>query len=466
MNEMDDILFGSATALVKAIKAGELSAVEAVTVHLARIDAVNSALNAVVQLAAERALREAEDADRALARGDDLGPLHGLPVTIKDSLDTAGIVTTWGTTGRRTFVPDEDAPVVARLRQAGAIVLGKTNTSELTLGGEMDNAVYGFTYNPHDTSLSPSGSGGGAAAIVAAGGAPLDIGSDTGGSIREPAHVCGIAGLKPTSGRTPRTGHAVPYGLGAVDSLTVLGPLARFVEDLCLVLPLICGPDWQDPAVIPMPLGDPAAVRLEGLRLAVYTDGGFPPPIAEIAAAVEAAAEALARRGAIVEQAAPAVLTQAADLYPWLNLANGRDWLRQQLARAGTAEPGPYIARLLEEEAALQAPALAAMLEQLGQFRSAMLQFLQDYDAILCPPDCYAALPHGAAQDFDKHRVWGHLYAYNLTGWPAAVVPAGATAEGLPFGVQVVARPWREDVTLALAGAIETDLGGYRRPKL
>jgi len=124
------------------------------------------------------------------------------------------------------------------------------------------------------------------------------------------------------------------------------------------------------------------------------------------------------------------------------------------------------IVRLLEEEAALQAPALAAMLEQLGQFRSAMLQFLQDYDAILCPPDCYAALPHGAAQDFDKHRVWGYLYAYNLTGWPAAVVPAGATAEGLPFGVQVVARPWREDVTLALAGAIETDLGGYRRPKL
>ncbi len=466
MSAMDDFLFGSATALVRAIRTKEVSAAEAVTAHLARIEAVNPALNAVVQLAPERALHEAEEADRALARGADLGALHGLPITIKDSLDTEGIVTTWGTTGRRDFVPEEDAPVVARLRRAGAILLGKTNTPEFTLGGEMANAVYGFTYNPHDTALSPSGSGGGAAAIVAAGGSPLDIGSDTGGSIREPAHVCGIAGIKPTSGRTPRTGHAVPYGIGAVDSLTVLGPLARFVEDLSLVLPLICGPDWRDPAVLPIPLGDPAAVELEGLRLAVYTDGGLVPPMPEIAEAVQAGAEALARRGAIVVEAAPACLAQAGDLYPWLNVANGRDWLRRQLANAGTAEPGPSIAKLLAEEAALRAPSLAVMLEQLDQFRSEMLQFLQNYDAILCPPDCYAALPHGADDAFDKHRVWGHLYAYNLTGWPAAVVPAGATSEGLPFGLQIVGRPWREDVVLALAAAIETDLGGYRRPEL
>ena len=463
---MDELLFGSATALVRAIRARKVSAVEAVTAHLGRIEAVNPALNAVVQLATERALREAEEADRLLAGGKSLGPLHGLPITIKDSLDTAEIVTTWGTMGRRNFVPEEDAVVVARLHRAGAILLGKTNTPEFTLGGEMENEVYGFTYNPYDTALSPSGSSGGAAAIVAAGGSALDIGSDTGGSIREPAHVCGIAGLKPTSGRTPRTGHAVPYGLGAVDSLTVLGPLARFVEDLWLVLPLICGPDWRDPAIIPMPLGDPAAVALEGLRLAVYTDGGLSPPIAEIATAVKAGAEALARRGVIVEQAAPAVLAQAADLYPWLNVANGRDWLRRQLANAGTAEPGPSIAKLLAEETELRAPSLAVMMEQLDRFRSEMLRFLQDYDAILCPPDCFAALPHGAAEDLDKHRVWGHLYAYNLTGWPAAVVPASATTEGLPLGLQIVGRPWREDVVLALAAAIETDLGGYRRPAI
>jgi amidase len=463
---MDDFLFGSATALARAIRTKEVSAVEAATAHLARIEAVNPALNAVVQLAPERALAEAAAADRALARGADLGPLHGLPITLKDSLDTEGIVTTWGTAGRRDFVPDADATVVARLRRAGAIVLGKTNTPEFTLGGEMENAVYGFTYNPHDTSLSPSGSSGGAAAIVAAGGSPLDIGSDTGGSIREPAHVCGIAGIKPTSGRTPRTGHAVPYGIGAVDSLTVLGPLARFVEDLSLVLPLICGSDWRDPAVTDVPLGDPAAVELKGLRVAVYTDGGLVAPMTEIAEAVAAGAEALARRGVLVEEAAPAALAHAGDIHPWLNVANGRDWLRRRLAEAGTAEPGPSIAKLFAEEAALKAPSLAVMLEQLDEYRSAMLQFMEDYDAILCPPDCYAALPHHAAEEIDKHRVWAHLYAYNLTGWPAAVVPAGATNEGLPFGLQIAGRPWREDVVLALAAAIEADLGGYRRPAI
>ncbi len=463
---MDDVLFGSACKLVKAIRAGEVSALAAVTAHLDRIEAVNPALNAVVQLAPERAREEAEEADRARAGGEALGPLHGLPITLKDSLDTAGIVTTWGTAGRSAYVPDADATVVARLRRAGAIVLGKTNTPEFTLGGEMENVVYGRTYNPHDTGLSPSGSSGGAAAIVAAGGSALDIGSDTGGSIRAPAHVCGIAGLKPTAGRIPRTGHAVPYGLGAIDGLTVLGPLARFVKDLWLVLPVIFGPDWRDPAVADVPLGDPGAVELKGLRVAFYTDGGLVPPMAEIAEAVAAGAEALARRGVLVEEAAPAALPQAGDLHPWLNVANGRDWLRRRLAEAGTAEPGRWIARLLAEEATLQAPSLSVMLEQLDRFRSDMLQFLENYDAILCPPDCYAALPHGAADELDKHRVWGHLYAYNLTGWPAAVVPSGATAEGLPFGLQLVGRPWREDVVLALAGAIEADLGGYQRPAI
>jgi amidase len=246
----------------------------------------------------------------------------------------------------------------------------------------------------------------------------------------------------------------------------VLGPLARFVEDLWLVLPLICGPDWRDPAVTDVPLGDPAAVELKGLRVAVYTDGGLVAPMTEIAEAVAAGAEALARRGVLVEEAAPAALPHASDIHPWLNVANGRDWLRRQLAEAGTAEPGPSIAKLFAEEAALKAPSLAVMLEQLDQYRSAMLQFMENYDAILCPPDCYAALPHHAAEDFDKHRVWAHLYAYNLTGWPAAVVPAGATNEGLPFGLQIAGRPWREDVVLALATAIEADLGGYRRPPI
>ncbi|MEM7225188.1 MAG: amidase [Pseudomonadota bacterium] len=463
---MDDLLFESACSMIQALRTRSVSSVELVEAHLARIEAVNPRINAVVQLASARALREARAADEAFARGQDLGPLQGLPITIKDSLDTAGVVTTWGTTGRRTFVPEADAPVVARLRKAGAIVLGKSNTSELTLGGEMDNAIYGPTHNPHDTTLSPAGSSGGAAAIVAAGGAAFDIGSDTGGSIREPAHVCGIAGLKPTAGRTPRTGHAVPPGLGAVDGLTVLGPLARRVEDLALVLPVICGPDWHDPAVVPMALGDPAAVRLEGLRIAAYSDGGLAPPKPEIAALLRRAADALAGRGAVVEEAAPAVLPQAAELYPRLHLANGRNWLRRQLAQAGTATPGPHVARLLAREAVHEAPSLAQVSAQLESFRSKMLGFLQSYDGILCPAGCKPAVPHGISRLDGMDRVWGHLYAYNLTGWPAAVVPAGVSESGLPMGVQLVARPWREDVALALAGAIEQDLAAHRRPTL
>jgi amidase len=254
---MHDVIYASATTLARAIRAKEISSVEVVQAFLERIAAVNPALNAVVQLRAEAALAEARAADAALAHGQIMGPLHGVPMTIKDSLDTAGVITTGGTTGRATYVPAQDATVVARLRAAGAILLGKTNTPELTLWGETDNLVYGRTNNPYDLTRTPGGSSGGAAAIIAAGGSPLDIGSDTRGSIRLPAHFTGIAGIKPTSGRVPRTGHIVPWGLGAVDALTQLGPLARYVEDLVLILPLICGPDWQDPAMVPMPLGDP-----------------------------------------------------------------------------------------------------------------------------------------------------------------------------------------------------------------
>ncbi|ETW91961.1 MAG: hypothetical protein ETSY1_45910, partial [Candidatus Entotheonella factor] len=191
--------------------------------------AVNPSLNAVIKLSAERALDEARVADQAVLNGGELGPLHGVPMTIKDSLDTAGVVSTGGTKGRESYTPQEDATVVARLREAGAILLGKTNTPELTLAGETNNLIYGQTNNPYDLSRTPGGSSGGAGAIIAAGGSPLDMGSDTGGSIRLPSHFCGIAGIKPTSGRVPRTGHVVPFGLGAVDALTQNGPMARFV---------------------------------------------------------------------------------------------------------------------------------------------------------------------------------------------------------------------------------------------
>src|SRR5690606_34663538 len=192
------------------------------------------------------------------------------------------------------YIPQQDATVTARLKAAGAILLGKTNTPELTLGIETDNLVYGRTNNPYDLTRIPGGSSGGAAAIVAAGGAAFDIGSDTGGSIRQPSHFCGVAGIKPTSGRVPRTGHIINYAMGAFDSWTQLGPIARFVEDLALLLPLMAGPDGRDPALIPMPLRDPAKVNFSQLRVAFHTDNGLLAATEEVAAVVKAAAKSLA----------------------------------------------------------------------------------------------------------------------------------------------------------------------------
>src|SRR5438105_1821797 len=246
---MDELMYASATAIAQAIREKRVSATEVVEAHLQRIAAVNPALNAVVQVAGARARLEALAADQALARGELRGPLHGVPMTIKDSLDTAGVISTGGTKGRATMVPGQDATVVARLRAAGAILLGKTNTPELTLSGETDNLVYGRTNNPYDLARTPGGSSGGAGAIVTSGGSACDIGSDTGGSIRLPAHFLGMAGIKPTSGRVPRTGHYVPVGMGAVDALQQLGPMERSDEDLMLRFLIIAGGYWLAPAV-------------------------------------------------------------------------------------------------------------------------------------------------------------------------------------------------------------------------
>jgi amidase len=402
---MDDaLLYASAATLARAIRDKQVSAREVVEAHLYRIEAVNPTLHAVVQLAAERALDEARAADRALAQGDPIGPLHGVPMTIKDSLDTVGVITTGGTKGRASYVPQEDATVVARLRAAGAILLGKTNTPELTLAGETNNLLYGQTNNPYDLARTPGGSSGGAGAIIAAGGSPLDVGSDTGGSIRMPAHFCGITGIKPTSGRVPRTGHVVPFGLGAVDALTQNGPMARFVEDLALTLPIIAGVDWYDPAIVPMPLGDPRAVELRQLRVAMHTDNGIKTPTPEIIAAVQTAAAALVDAGLTVVEDRPAALPRAADLANDLSSADGRAWTRRLLARAGTTELHPWLQRRIEEAQAFDVADFTALLEHVDIFRSEMLTFLRQYDVILCPVCAFPAPRHGATMDPDARR--------------------------------------------------------------
>jgi amidase len=464
---MDDaLLYTSATTLAQVIRDKQVSAQEVIEAHLQRIEEVNPMLHAVVQLVADRALDEARTADQALGQGKTLGPLHGVPMTIKDSLDTAGVISTGGTKGREAYIPQEDATVVARLRAAGAILLGKTNTPELTLAGETNNLVYGQTNNPYDVSRTPGGSSGGAGAIIAAGGSPLDMGSDTGGSIRLPAHFCGIAGLKPTSGRVPRTGHVVPFGLGAVDSLTQNGPMARFVEDLALTLPIISGVDWRDPGIVPMPLGDPQTVQLRELRVAMHTDNGIMTPTPETIAAVQAAATALTDAGLIVIEDRPDALSRAADLANNLSSADGRAWTRRLLAKVGTTELHPWLSRRIEEAEAYEVGDFTALLEDVDTYRSEMLTFLQQYDVILCPVCAFPAPPHGSTMEVDMRLGFSYTGAYNLTGWPGAVVRGGTSPDGLPIGVQVVARPWREDVALAVAQRLETALGGWQQPPL
>jgi len=463
---MDDIPSSSARSLADAIRVKDLSSREVVEACLARIDEVNGRLNAVVQVTGDRALAEAREADDMTARGESKGPLHGVPMTIKDSLDTEEVVTTGGTTGRANFVPEHDSTVVARLRAAGAVLMGKTNTPELTYAGETDNLVYGRTNNPYDLARTPGGSSGGAAAIVAAGGSPFDMGSDTGGSIRLPAHFSGIAGIKPTSGRVPRTGHIVPFGMGAVDSLTQIGPMARYVEDLYPLLRVISGPDWRDPAMVPMPLGDPIQVGLGTLRIAVHTDNGIMAPTAETAEAVEAAAAAMADAGAHVEMEAPGPLDRTYELARRLFSADGRAGIERRLEAAGTTEVHEWLSERVDDSEPIPVREYTALLEEVDRFRSEMLGFMEQFDVIVCPTCSFPAPPHGRTLDEDMRIGFSYTSTYNLTGWPGAVVRGGTSPEGLPIGVQVVARPWREDVALAVARHLQSALGGWKAPSL
>lgn len=457
------LCFRSATQLAAMLRAREVSSVEVVTACLERIAAVNPAINAVVRLAPD-ALDRARAADAALARGESSGPLQGLPFTIKDSLDTAGVITTAGTVGWRGRVPARDATVVARLRAAGGILLGKTNTPEFTWSDETDNDVYGRTSNPYDLERTPGGSSGGPGAIVAAGGSPFDIGSDTGDSIRQPSHVCGIAGIKPTRGRVPRTGHWPGYG-GMLESLTQLGPMARRVDDLALVLPVISGPDGEDPHVAPAPMPDLGRRDVRGLRVVAFADNGLRTPTPETAAAVEAAVEALVSGGATIRREVPPGLGDAWHAWDAMIHADGWAWLRRLISAAGTPGMGSYETRgWLGPARELPGAELTALLDRVDAIRAAFERWMADVDVVACP-----AMPQPAIRHGESNASWfGDTYSdvHNLTGLPAVVVRGGTSDGGLPIGVQLVAPPWREDLALAAARVVEAASGGWQRPPL
>jgi len=433
---MHDLVYQSAVTLAGLIRTRQVSAMEVLTAHLERIAVVNPLLNALVQPAGEAALADARRLDADLARGLLPGPLHGVPFSVKDWIETAGLVCAAGDERRRDLVPDRDATAVARLRSAGGILLGKTNVT-------VTNPVYGRTNNPYDTGRSPSGSSSGEAALIASGGSPLGLGSDSGGSIRTPAHACGIAGLKPTTGRVPLTGHAPPIS-ALNDPRTTIGPMARFVEDLALGLELIGGPDGRDPSALPVPLGDWRLVDLSTLRVATYSrhEGADPSP--DCAAAAVAAAGALASVTRQVDEVLPPHIGETYRIT--------KDyWRRPESEDADRWVPdGPAVLSgdLVEEH-----------LFEWDRFRRALIAFMGEYDVIVTPAAELPAQPHGAGEGGIAYTL-----AYSLTGYPAAVVRIGTTAEGLPVGVQVVGRPWRDDVVLAVAASLELQFGGWRPP--
>jgi amidase len=435
---MEELIYASATTLARRIRDRELSSEEITEAHLRRIETVNPRLNAVVQLAADEARAAARAADAALRLGQRIGPVHGVPFTVKDWIDTAGLPCTGGDPQFRDRRPEVDAPVVARMRAAGAILLGKTNVM-------IDNPVYGRTNNPYNLAYSPAGSSSGEAAILAAGGSPVGLGSDSGGSIRQPAHNCGIAGLKPTTGRLPLTGH-FPFISAMNDPRTTIGPMARFVEDLALTLPILAGMDWQDASVIPMPLADWRDVAVGSLRVAFYTHHAEAEPTLETAETCQQAARLLAGICASVEEVLPPRIEEA-------DAITRQYWQRPESASADMWLP--------DGEVKLSSEEVEAHLFAWDRFRRALIGFMARYDVIVTPAAEQPATAHGTHSGGIPYTL-----PYSLTGWPCVVVRAGTAAGGLPIGVQIVAQPWRDDVALAVAHEIERGRGGWQPPAL
>src|SRR6185503_13888962 len=307
--------------------------------------------------------------------------------------------------------------------------------------------------NPYDVSRTTGGSSGGPVALIATGGTPFDIGSDTGNSIRMPAHNCGVAGLKPTQGRVPKTGHAVDYK-GFIQSWTQLGPLARYVEDLALILPVIAGIDAEDPHAMPVPLRDHRRVVVSALKVAYFTDNGMMKPTKETAQTIEAAAGALRSAGAKVEHRDIPELNDATKSWHEVWTADGGAWARRLQQNAGT--PGDGTIPGMFGDKAVSSGELTEMLERLDGTRAKLTGIMQAYDLIVCPVMAMPAVKHGGSHESG----YGDTYnePHNITGWPAAVLRGGTSPEGLPIGVQVVAKPWREDVALAGALVVEKAL--------
>jgi fatty acid amide hydrolase len=500
----DPLVQLGAAELARRIARKEVSSVEVLDAHLRRIEQVNPQLNAIVVPRYDDARREAEAADRAVAAGERLGPLHGVPFTAKECFHFPGLPSTIGLTNRVSLIDKDENPLIARLRAAGAILMGKTNVPQMMVWHECDNPVYGCTNSPIDLHRTPGGSTGGEGAAVAAHCSPMGLGNDLGGSIRVPAHWNGLFGFKPTSFRLTNQGTTGAFR-GLMIMVTQAGPLARSAEDCALMMKLLVDPTCFDTA--PVPLGDPAPVSIRGLKVGAWDDDGYFPACKTARRAVQEAALALEQQGAIVEWLKPQRIPEAIELYYSIVGSDGGTDAGRMLrgskmdhrvsrmlwmAGLNTAVRWSIVQSLRLAGQIWQAslvsvarPRTAAEFWQLCEQLGDVIRTFQEevfvqrgIQAILSPPHALPAPPHKAA--IDLLPAASYAYHANLLGLPAGVVPwtkvradetlTTATArdiaerrseetligaEGLPFGVQVAAPRWRDEIVLAVMGALE-----------
>jgi Asp-tRNA(Asn)/Glu-tRNA(Gln) amidotransferase A subunit family amidase len=490
--------------IARLVARREVSPVEVVDAHLERIEALNPELNAFVFVDADGARAAARAAERAVARGEPLGPLHGVPLSIKSSISVAGMPWETGSPLRRGLRGERDATLVRRAREAGAIVLGVTNVAESLMAWETDNALYGRTNNPWDSGRTAGGSSGGESAAIAAGLSAGGVGSDGGGSIRVPSHFTGIVGLKPTPGRVPATGHFPPCG-GPFALTGVVGPMARTVDDVALLLSVMAGPDIGDPNAHPVPLhaggwgmgaawgqeaggwgleagGSPPVARRPQraarrppptpLRIGWFEDDGRTPVEPAIRASVRRAADALSRGGYDVVPFRPEGLEEARTLW-WEIFGRAVRLLLEPMVAGYEHELHPNLPQFLEwtrQTPKLTAERLLEVEIARDELRARVLAQMAETPVLLCPVSAVCAFKHGERtwtigdREVQYLDAWSYSAWFNLLQNPAVSVPAGFTREGLPVGVQVVARHWEEMTALAVAREIERALGGYRVP--
>lgn len=470
---MSDLNFLSAVSLAERIRQKKLSSVEVVRAHLAQIERLNPRLNAFVHVNSERALQQARAAEQAVQDGKPLGALHGIPISIKSSIEVEGMAFEAGTKLRMGCVGRTDAPLVQRLRSAGAVVLGVTNSPELLMAWETDNLIYGRTNNPWNVERTAGGSSGGESAAIAAGCSAGGVGSDGGGSIRVPAHFCGICGLKPTPGRIPATGH-YPPSAGPFAAIGVVGPMARTIADVKIMFEVVQGPDDGDPSAAPVPVRWRSGSELRKIRIGCFEDDGRTPVTPETRMAVRKAARGLRDSGFEVEEFRPPALEEARE--QWWNIFGrvGREILEPMTSGHGT-EISPLLKEFLGWTEAYPRHTGASLLDtwvQRDLVRIKTFEQMRDFPVLLCPVAAVPAFRHGErcwnidGQTVSYLDAWSYTEWFNLLGMPAAVVPIGESAEGLPIGMQICGKPWQEGIVLQIAEKLEAACGNLRRPPL